>query len=568
MNGLIGPLEHDGDAAASAPFASDWYAADAVAAPMRGALAIDLDVDVCVIGGGLAGLTTAREVARRGWSVVVLEAGRIGGAASGRNTGFVLPGFGEDLDTIVERIGIDHARELWSLSERGLAYVRETIAETKMPGVKQEPGWLYVAKTDRDAELEKLAADLRDFGTEAEYWPRERVRAQLPTERYFGAVHYPRAFAINPLNYVLGLAAAAEQAGVRIFEDTPAVSIDPAGVRKRITTPLARVRASHVVLAGNVDLGPLMPRLSATLVPITTYVMVTQPLGQKLTDMLAYRGAVSDGDRADNHYRIVGGDRLMWSGRMTTAPRNPRRYARTLARDIMRLYPQLGPVTAAHLWNGTLGLPIHRMPQIGELHPGVWVASGFGGHGLNTTAMAGELVARGIVEEDETWRLFAPYELVWAGGRAGRAVMRTLSLVARPVDQAHQAWARSRERARRRKDARRAARRKLQEQVAALTPTSALAPEPMSSVAPEPMVVAEAVMPPLAETVAPVIPMAAPPPLASDASAPEPAPVVEPEPAAAVAEKPVEPATKPRKRKKGKKKPDASGNKTVETAGS
>jgi len=560
MNGLT---EHDGTMTAFPPFASDWYASEAVAVPARAALAIDLDVDVCVVGGGLAGLTTAREVARRGWSVVLLEAGRIGGAASGRNTGFVLPGFGEDLDTIVERIGTDHARELWSLAESGLAYVREAIAATKMPGVKQEPGWLYVTKTDRDAELEKLAADLRAFGTDAEYWPREQVRAQLPTDRYFGAVYYPRAFAINPLNYVLGLAAAAEQAGVRIFEDTPAVSIDPAGVRKRITTPLARVRAAHVVLAGNVDLGPLMPRLSATLVPITTYVMVTEPLGPKLADTLAYRGAVSDGDRADNHYRIVGGDRLMWSGRMTTAPRNPRRYARTLARDIMRLYPQLGTVTAAHLWNGTLGLPIHRMPQIGELYPGVWVASGFGGHGLNTTAMAGELVARGIVETDETWRLFAPYELVWAGGVTGRAVMRTLSLAGRPVDQAKQAFARARERARRRKEARRTARLKLQERVAALTPSADLAPDPAA-------VAATATVPtvPAPGEIAVLVPPAEPVPLPAGEPAPGPAPAAEPDPPAVAAEKPAEPASKPGKRKKGKKKPSASGNKTAETAGS
>src|SRR5690606_24383040 len=156
-------------------------------------------------------------------------------------------------------------------------------------------------------------------------------------------------------------------AGARIFEATPALSIDPDGVRKRINTPAARLRAAHVVLAGNVDIGGLMPRLAATLIPITAYVMVSAPIGPAVRETFAYHGAVSDGDRADHHYRIVGDDRLMWCGRMSTAPRDPQRYARTLARDITRTFPQLGPVEPDYVWNGTLGVPIHRMPQIGEL---------------------------------------------------------------------------------------------------------------------------------------------------------------------------------------------------------
>src|SRR4051812_37883780 len=121
---------------------SSWYSASAAEAPVRPALNFDLDVDVCVIGAGLAGLPAAREIARRGWSVAVLESRRVGWAASGRSTGFVLPGFGEDLERIVERIGLDHAKQLWMLSETGLDYVRRTIAETQMPGVEPVDGWL------------------------------------------------------------------------------------------------------------------------------------------------------------------------------------------------------------------------------------------------------------------------------------------------------------------------------------------------------------------------------------------------------------------------------------------
>ena len=230
----------------------------------------------------------------------------------------------------------------------------------------------------------------------------------------------------------------AEKAGARIFEETPAISLDPAGVRKRIVTPAGRVRAAQVVLAGNIHLGALMPQLAATLLPVTTFVMVTQPIGEILHEVVRYRGAVSDTNRADNHYRIVGGDRLQWSGRMRAWEANPRFVGRGLVNDVRRTFPDLGTVEIAHLWRGTLGRTVHRMPQIGEIERGVWLASGFGGHGLNTSAMGGELVARGIVDGDQSWQLFAPYELVWAGGVVGRMLAQGIYWGTRPIERIEQ----------------------------------------------------------------------------------------------------------------------------------
>jgi gamma-glutamylputrescine oxidase len=437
--------------------ADSWYEATRVASPQRARLNYELDIDVCVIGAGLAGLTVAREIAKRGWSVAVLEAKRVAWAASGRNAGFVLPGFHDDVDTMVERIGLDHAKELYALSKQGVDYVRRAIEETGMPGVAPVPGWLNVSKTDDDDTVRAQVERLRWIGAECEAWATARVREALPNPRYFGAIHYPNAFHIHPLNYALGLAADVEAAGVRIFEDTPALSFDPSGVRKRIATPNARVRAPNVVLACNVHLGELMPQLAATLLPITTFVMVTEPI-PALNEVIRYRGGVSDSDRADNHYRIVDGNRLQWAGRMRVWDAAPRFIARSLVNDIRRNFPALGKVEAAHLWRGTLGRAIHRMPQIGAIEPGLWVASGFGGHGLNTTAMAGELIARGIAENDESWRLFTPYELVWAGGMLGRALAQGLYWGSRPVARVEQEMARYREKARERKAARLAAR--------------------------------------------------------------------------------------------------------------
>ena len=403
-------------------FGDSLFAATRVAAPERPRLAFDLDVEVCVVGAGLAGLTVGREIARRGWSVAILEARRIAWNASGRNTGFVLPGFAQEPRAMMQRVGSDRAKRLWALSQAGVDYVRDTILDTNMHGIERQGGWLQVSKRDAPREI---AANARIFGQEfgaaVEMWPTARVRESLKSDRYFQAIHFRDAFHIHPLNYALGLAAAAEEAGARIFENSPVTAIDPAGIRKRVVTPGGRVRAGTIVLAGNVHLGPLVPEIADTLLSLTTYVVATERLGERLASAIDFRGAVSDTHRADNHYRIAQGDRLVWCGRLTTWDAKPGRVKKSLARDIARTFPQLGKVEIEYAWSGTLGTPVHRMPQIGEVLPGLWIASGFGGHGLNTTAMAGNLIARAVVEGSRTWRLFSPYELIWAGGALGRA---------------------------------------------------------------------------------------------------------------------------------------------------
>jgi len=420
------------NAAASAAYPPTWYSATMVPTPARAPLTYDLDVDVCVIGGGLAGLTTARELARRGRSVALLEARRIAWSASGANDGFVLPGFAEGMDDVTERVGFHDAKALWSLSTMGVEYVRTAISETRMEGVAATPGWLKPSQVDKgDAIIETLAL-YEKLGCEAEGWPTERVRSVLKTDHYFHALHLPRAFHIHPLNYALGLAAAAETAGARLFEETAALAIDSEGVRKRVETRAGRVRAAHIVLACSAHLGALLPRIAGTLIPAWSTVITTAPLGARVNDAIAYRGAVSDGDLANHHYRIVPGsgsgagdnDRLLWSGGASTRAVDAKRIAPALRAAIAETYPQLGAVEIEHAWSALLGHALHRMPQIGELSPGLWLASAFAGHGINTTAMAGIILARAIAEADDTWRLFAPFELVWAGGRLGRAAMQ------------------------------------------------------------------------------------------------------------------------------------------------
>jgi glycine/D-amino acid oxidase-like deaminating enzyme len=269
----------------------------------------------------------------------------------------------------------------------------------------------------------------------------------LKTDRYFHGVYYPRAFQIDGRKYVQGLASLARRAGARIFEDTPVVSIDPSGIRKRIVTPSARLRASHIVLAGNIHLGAPLRKLSETLLPVWRYAGVTAPLGNALSEVIAFRGSVSDTDHID-HFRVVDGNRLMWASPETTWSGNPRRYAGAIARRIRTIFPKLGQVEIADTFGGAIGQTVHGMPQIGQLRKGLWVASGFGRQGMNTSAMAGVLIARSILWGDERWRLFSPFELVWAGGPTGRVAGYFVGLWSRGASAAAGALARHRERVR------------------------------------------------------------------------------------------------------------------------
>ena len=416
--------------------------------PGRSRLSFDLDVDICVVGAGLAGLTVALEAARLGASVAVLEGRHVGWNASGHHLGTVMPGFGLPIGELIARIGFEDARELWSLSKEGVEYVRATASEELIPGIALSEGALEVSNVEAGEELiSRLQMLGEDFETEVEGWQVDRVRDQLRTDRYFHGVYYPKAFQIDGRKYVHGLAALATRAGARIFEDTPVVSIDSSGIRKRIVTPSARLRASHIVLAGNIHLGEPLRRLSETLLPVWRYAAVTAPLGEQLADVVKFKGSVTDTDGVD-HFRIVDGDRLMWASPETTWAARPERFAGAIARRIRTIFPQLGSTGIAEVWGGAVGETVHGMPQIGQLRRGLWVTSGFGRQGLNTSAMAGQLIARSILWGDERWRLFSPFELVWAGGVTGRVAGHFVGMWGRGSSAAAGALARYRERAR------------------------------------------------------------------------------------------------------------------------
>ena len=282
-----------------------------------------VEAEFCVIGAGLAGLTAARELLRLGKSVVLLEENRVGWGASGRNGGFVSDGFAQDIDVLEQRLGLDHARELFDLSKLGTNYVRHAITELCAPSVHVEDGWLNVIRHSDEDGVRRHVDHMRDaYDAAYGFWSTEQVRAALVSERYFQGCEDPEAFHIQPLNYALALAEDVSRSGGQIFEGSAARELNQYAGGWRVTCEKGgEVRSGGVLLCGSGYMHDLYPKLERAVLPVATYVVTSEPMGERLENAIRYRGCIADTRRAGDYYRLVdGGDRLLWGGRITTRP--------------------------------------------------------------------------------------------------------------------------------------------------------------------------------------------------------------------------------------------------------
>ncbi len=380
--------------------------------------------DIAVVGGGLAGLTAALELRRRGHTVSLLEAQRVGWGASGRNGGFVAPGFAESLDMVEKRVGLEMARRLYALSEDGVAYIRQRIAEAGRPEIVGGTGWMHVVRHRKSDRLHRQRDRMaRDYGVELQVFDRQQVRSLLKTESYHGAIVDPRPIHIDPLAYVELLAADCVASGVQLFEHSRVTALEPDREGYVLETAQGRLQADRVVVATSAYGGPVAAVENCVL-PVATYVIASEPADAALREAIAWTGCIADTRRAGDYYRVVAGDeglRLLWGGRITTRTAEPRDLAAMLMRDIGRIYPSLRELRVAFSWSGLMGYARHKMPVVCEHLPGLYVLTGFGGHGLNTTAAGALAVAEAIDGVPEKLELFASYGLVWGGGPVGRA---------------------------------------------------------------------------------------------------------------------------------------------------
>lgn len=420
-------LLHANDTTGAYP--ASFYAATATPAPRLPALQGDLRADVGIVGGGYTGLSAALHLAERGYSVMLLEAHRVGFGASGRNGGQV--GSGQRLDQAdLERMaGKSAARALWDLAEEAKALVAALIDRHAMP-VILHPGVAHACETAASLRhardhAEKLA---RDYGYDKiEVLDRDAFRAIVGSARYQGGAIDHGAGHLHPLNFALGLARAASAAGAHLHEMSEVIELIP-GTRPVLRTAQGSVTCDHVILAGNGYLGNLVPLVAARVMPINNFIIATEPLGEVANSLLARNIAVADSRFVVNYWRLSDDKRLLFGGGESYGYRFPD-IIRTVRKPMLEVYPQLADVRIDYGWGGTLAITTNRLPCFLRAGPNVLSASGYSGHGVALATLAGRVLAEAVAGQSARFDLFnAIPQRPFPGGPAMRWPLLVLAM--------------------------------------------------------------------------------------------------------------------------------------------
>jgi len=369
----------------------------------------DEAADVCVIGGGFTGVSAALNLAERGYSVVLLEAERIGFGASGRCGGLIGSGQRKDVLEMESLFGTDRARLLWDLAEDAKQEIRRRVATHGIDcGLQngQVEGIHKRSYLEWPAELADALAERYDY-PHCRALSRSEVRELVATDSFLGGLWDGEAAALHPLNYVLGLARAASEAGVRIFEFSRVLRYSR-GEPSRIKTAGGSVSASYIVLACNGYLGKLERRVAGKIMPINNFMIATQPLGKaRAKKLISGHFGVHDTRFVVNYFRLSDDGRLLFGGGENYRPGFPRDIEGFVRPYMLRLFPQLADVGIDYAWGGTLSVTVNRLPHFGRLEPNVFFAQGYSGHGISIANLAGKVIAEAIAGTAEKFDVMA-----------------------------------------------------------------------------------------------------------------------------------------------------------------
>jgi gamma-glutamylputrescine oxidase len=410
--------------------AQSYFAATANPSTPAPALEGEHKADVCVVGGGFTGLSAALHAAERGYSVMLLEAGRIGWGASGRNGGQMIPGLRKGAAELVRTFGKVRARAIFDLALEARMVVLERIAKHAIACDLRTTGHLTAAAKPADLRwMEEEVAALSDVMEypHARVLDRETTRSELASPLFHGALVDEKGGHFHPLNYALGLADAARDAGVKVFEQSRVLAVGGQS-GARVQTETSVVQARFVVIACDALLGDLEPRLAARIMPVANYLIATAPLADPAAFIPNDR-AVSDSRFVVNYFRRTADGRLLFGGGERYTPDPPSDIAAFVRPHMERIFPQLKGVAIDHAWGGLVSITMTRLPHIGRTGD-VFFAHGYSGQGVLMASLAGKLIAEamaGTAERFDVLASVAPPE--FPGGAALRAPLHVLGML-------------------------------------------------------------------------------------------------------------------------------------------
>jgi gamma-glutamylputrescine oxidase len=366
-------------------------------------------VDVAVIGAGIAGLSTALHLAQRGYRVAVLEARHVGYGASGRSGGQTIFGIAAGQDKLIALVGKADARRLFDMTVDALDLTQALIRDHAID-CDYRPNHVHVGVKDRHtAELQAWWDELHeDYGYESVHMlDRDAVQAHVKSNRYVSGLIDTRSGHVHPLKFTQGLARAAETAGVRIFENSQALGYRDGSI-VNVRTAQGELRAGHLVLCGNAYLGAVAPRLARRILGVGTYIIATEPMDAALArTILPSNAAVSDINWVLDYFRLSADNRMLFGGRVSYSTVEPPRLAQTMRARMVRVFPELAQLAVPYAWGGYVDITLSRATDFGRLAHNVYYMQGFSGHGMVLTALGGKLVADAVAGTAERFDVFA-----------------------------------------------------------------------------------------------------------------------------------------------------------------
>ncbi|TXH91701.1 MAG: FAD-binding oxidoreductase [Pseudomonas sp.] len=403
-------------------YPQSYYAASANPAPLRPPLQGEAETDICIIGAGYTGLSTALFLLENGFKVSIVEAAKVGFGASGRNGGQIVNSYSRDIDVIERTVGPRQAQLMGQMAFEGGRIIRERIAKYDIK-CDLKDGGVFAAFTPKQMKhLEAQKKLWERFGhTQLEIMDAKRIREVVKTENYIGGMLDMSGGHIHPLNLALGEAAAVESLGGIIYEQSPAVRIDR-GANPVVHTPQGRIKARFIVVAGNAYLGNLVPELAAKTMPCGSQVIATEPLSEEVArSLLPQDYCVEDCNYLLDYFRLTGDRRLIYGGGVVYGAKDPANIEAMIRPMMLKTFPQLKNVKIDFAWTGNFLLTLSRLPQVGRIGDNIYYSQGCSGHGVTYTHLAGKILAEALRGQAERFDAFGSLpHYPFPGGRLFR----------------------------------------------------------------------------------------------------------------------------------------------------